>query len=118
MLDKTPTTRVQALLDTFGAALESGRIEDAANLFAEECYWRDLVAFTWNIKTVEGRDQVRDMLEAQLSTAKPSGWRVAAGEDEGHKRGGNPHQPSPAEPRFGHLKSPLKCARVVREQLS
>ena len=81
MLEKTPTTRVQALLDAFGAALESGRIDDATSLFAEECYWRDLVAFTWNIKTVEGRDQVRDMLHAQLASAKPSNWRVAAGEE-------------------------------------
>ncbi|WP_432349136.1 NAD(P)/FAD-dependent oxidoreductase (plasmid) [Shinella yambaruensis] len=80
MLDKTPTTRVQTLLDTFGAALESGRIDDAVALFAEECYWRDLVAFTWNLKTVEGRDQVRDMLQSQLSTARPSNWRVADGE--------------------------------------
>ena len=80
MLDKTPTTRLQALLDTFGAALESGRIDDAVSLFAEDCYWRDLVAFTWNLKTVEGRDQVRDMLQAQLAAAKPSNWRVAAGE--------------------------------------
>jgi len=81
MLEKTPTTRVQTLLDTLGAALAAGRINEAVNLFAEECYWRDLVAFTWNIKTVEGRDQVRDMLQAQLSTAKPSSWRVAAGEE-------------------------------------
>lgn len=81
MLDKTPTTRVQALLDTLGAALEAGRINDAVTLFAEECYWRDLVAFTWNLKTVEGRDQVRDMLQAQLATAKPSNWRVATGEE-------------------------------------
>ena len=70
MLDKTPTTRLQALLDTFGAALESGRIDDAVSLFAEDCYWRDLVAFTWNLKTVEGRDQVRDMLQAQLAAAQ------------------------------------------------
>ncbi|MGD9481191.1 NAD(P)/FAD-dependent oxidoreductase [Shinella sp. G-2] len=81
MLEKTPTARIQTLLDTFGAALAAGRIEDAVGLFAEECYWRDLVAFTWNIKTVEGRDQVRDMLQSQLSTAKPLNWRVAAGEE-------------------------------------
>ncbi|SDA90927.1 NAD(P)/FAD-dependent oxidoreductase [Sinorhizobium sp. NFACC03] len=81
MLEKTPTTRVQTLLDAFGDSLETGRIDDAAKLFAEECYWRDLVAFTWNIKTVEGRDQVRDMLDAQLAFAKPSNWRVAAGEE-------------------------------------
>lgn len=81
MLEKTPTTRVQAQLDALGAALETGRIDDAVNLFAEECYWRDLVAFTWNLKTVEGRDEVRDMLQAQLASAKPSNWRVAAGEE-------------------------------------
>ncbi len=81
MLDKTPTTRVQALLDTFGATLEAGRIDDVTRLFAEECYWRDLVAFTWNIKTLEGQDQVGQMLDAQLATAKPSNWRVAAGEE-------------------------------------
>ncbi|WP_234186244.1 NAD(P)/FAD-dependent oxidoreductase [Shinella sp. NM-101] len=81
MLEKTPTTRVQTLLDALGAALAAGRIDDAVNLFAEECYWRDLVAFTWNIKTVEGRDQVRDMLQSQLSAAKPSNWRVASGEE-------------------------------------
>jgi len=81
MLDKTPTTRVQALLDKFGETLAAGRIDEAVSLFAEECYWRDLVAFTWNIKTVEGRDQVRDMLKAQLAGAKPSNFRVAAGEE-------------------------------------
>ncbi|MBN9052341.1 MAG: NAD(P)/FAD-dependent oxidoreductase, partial [Rhizobiales bacterium] len=81
MLEKSPTTRVQTLLDTLGAALAAGRIDDAIGLFAEECYWRDLVAFTWNIKTVEGRDQVRDMLQSQLSAAKPSNWRVASGEE-------------------------------------
>ncbi|TCL67158.1 NAD(P)/FAD-dependent oxidoreductase [Rhizobium sp. BK251] len=81
MLEKTPTTRVQALLDTFGAALAAGRIDEAVNLFAEECYWRDLVAFTWNIKTVEGREGVRDMLRSQLAVAVPSNWQVASGEE-------------------------------------
>ena len=49
-------------------------------MFAEECYWRDLVAFTWNIKTMEGRDQVRDMLAHCLERVKPRDWRVADGE--------------------------------------
>ncbi|TXH82003.1 MAG: NAD(P)/FAD-dependent oxidoreductase [Rhizobium sp.] len=81
MLDKTPTTRIQTLLDQFSAALTAGRVDEAVSMFAEECYWRDLVAFTWNIKTVEGRDQVRDMLQAQLAGTKPSNFRVAAGEE-------------------------------------
>lgn len=81
MLDKTPTARVQAFLDRFGEALEAGRIDEAVNMFAEECYWRDLVTFTWNLKTAEGRGEVRDMLEAQLALTKPTAWQVAEGEE-------------------------------------
>ena len=81
MLDKTPTARVQAFLDRFGGALEAGRIDEAVNMFAEECYWRDLVTFTWNLKTAEGRGEVRDMLEAQLALTKPTAWQVAEGEE-------------------------------------
>ena len=81
MLDKTPTARMQAFLDKFGKALVSGDIDSAVEMFADQCYWRDLVAFTWNIKTMEGRDQVRDMLKAQLFGVEPSNWQVAEGED-------------------------------------
>jgi putative flavoprotein involved in K+ transport len=49
-------------------------------LFDEVCFWRDLVAFTWNIRTMEGRDQVRAMLAAQLASTKPSNWALAEGE--------------------------------------
>ena len=80
MLEKTPTVRVQAFLDKFGSALEAGRIDEAVSMFADDCYWRDLVAFTWNIKTVEGQDQVRDMLQSQLQLVKPTKWLVAPGE--------------------------------------
>lgn len=80
MLEKTPTVRVQAVLDKFGAALEGGRIDEAVSLFADECYWRDLVAFTWNLKTVEGHDEVRDLLQSQLQQVKPTNWQVAEGE--------------------------------------
>ncbi|WFP73420.1 NAD(P)/FAD-dependent oxidoreductase [Mesorhizobium sp. WSM4906] len=81
MLERTPTTKAQALLDKFGKALEAGDIDTAVNCFQEDCYWRDLVAFTWNLKTMEGRDQIRDMLQATLSNTRPTGWTVAEGEE-------------------------------------
>ena len=59
MLDTTLNARVQVFLDKFDAALVAGDLDAAMGMFAPECYWRDLVAFTWNIKTMEGRDQVR-----------------------------------------------------------
>lgn len=87
MLDKAPTKKLSDLLDTFGRALADGDIEAAVGLFQEDCYWRDLVAFTWNIKTMEGRDQIRDMLKSQLATTKPSGWSVAEGEEATESNG-------------------------------
>ena len=80
MLDTTLTDQTQAFLDAFGAALEQGNIDAATEMFQDDCYWRDLVSFTWNIKTVEGKDQVADMLRHQLATTKPAGWKVAEGE--------------------------------------
>lgn len=80
MLDTTPNARVGAFLNRFGTALAQGDIDAAVDLFAEDCYWRDLIAFTWNIKTMEGRAQVRSMLEACLSNVKPTHWQVADGE--------------------------------------
>ncbi|ESY75984.1 NAD(P)/FAD-dependent oxidoreductase [Mesorhizobium sp. M0051] len=81
MLDKAPNKKLSDLLDQFGAALAANDIEKAIDCFQEDCYWRDLVTFTWNIKTMEGRDQVRDMLKSQLSKTKPSHFAIANGED-------------------------------------
>ena len=80
MLDTTLDARTQAFLDKFEAALAAGDLDAAVAMFAPECYWRDLVAFTWNIKTMEGRDQVREMLSSCLARAKPRNWKIAEGE--------------------------------------
>ena len=70
MLDKAPNKRVADFLAVFGKAISAGDIEKAVSLFQDDCYWRDLVAFTWNIRTMEGKDQVRDMLEPQLAATQ------------------------------------------------
>ncbi|WP_370316282.1 NAD(P)-binding domain-containing protein [Sagittula sp.] len=80
MLDSTLANETQAFLDDFGDALEKGDIDRATGMFLDDCYWRDLVTFTWNLKTVEGKDQVADMLKHQLDTTKPRGWHLAEGE--------------------------------------
>lgn len=76
MVMASPTARVSAWLSNFGNALEKRDVETARALFADECYWRDLVAFTWNIKTMEGKDAIVDMLRTTLSAIRPSGWAV------------------------------------------
>ncbi len=72
----TPTETVSTWLSDFGTALEQGDLDAATEMFADECYWRDLVTFTWNIKTVEGRDEIREMLEACNGTTEPSNWQL------------------------------------------
>ncbi|GHF19840.1 FAD-dependent oxidoreductase [Amycolatopsis deserti] len=73
---RSPQARVDAWLERFEAALAARDVEAAAGLFAVDSFWRDLVAFTWNIKTVEGREGVADMLSACLDGTDPSGFRT------------------------------------------
>ena len=80
MLDKSTHGQVQEFLDSFGKSLAEADIAGACDMFLDDCYWRDLVTFTWNIKTLEGKGQVEDMLKQQLPSTKPSNWSVAEGE--------------------------------------
>ena len=68
--------RVDAWLADFEAAMAVRDIDRVAQKFAIDSFWRDLVAFTWNIKTVEGRDGVADMLSARLSDTAPYSLRT------------------------------------------
>jgi putative flavoprotein involved in K+ transport len=45
------------------------------DLFEPEGCWRDMVAFTWNIATFEGRQAIAAMLAATRSRTVASGWR-------------------------------------------
>lgn len=72
----TPQARVDAWLANFEAALAVRDVERVVAMFAVDSFWRDLVSFTWNLKTVEGRDGVADMLHARLAETSPSGFRT------------------------------------------
>ena len=62
-------------LGEFESAMRSRDVEAAVGLFATTSYWRDLVAFSWNLSTVENHDGVRDLLTDVID-------RVAASEFE------------------------------------
>ena len=82
---QTPTQRASAWLSSFGNALAGGDLAVATALFDIECYWRDLVAFTWNLKTLESQDDIRAMLAAQLPHVQPGNWQL---EGEASEAGG------------------------------
>ena len=62
----SPTQQVSEWLSRFGTALDRKDWSAATDLFGSECYWRDLISFTWNIKTLEGKDEIQAMLVAQF----------------------------------------------------
>jgi len=67
MADKV-ADRQEALRDwlaRFAAALDAPESADWSALFVEESYWRDFVAFSWNIFTAEGREAIARMAKAQ-----------------------------------------------------
>jgi len=68
--------RIDLWLHDFETALAARDVEAAAGMFATDSFWRDLVAFTWNLETVEGRDGVAGMLRAQLDAVDPRGFRA------------------------------------------
>lgn len=76
MHDATPMAEAVAWLAGLSEALSAHDVAAALALFADDCYWRDLVAFTWNVKTLEGKPQITAMLETTLARTAPVAWQV------------------------------------------
>ena len=76
MTSPSATELATEWLASLDRALAGADIAATLALFGDECYWRDLVAFTWNVKTLEGRDEIAAMLRAVLLSVRPEGWRL------------------------------------------
>ena len=64
-------------LGRFEQALAAGDAVAAAALFGDDSYWRDLVAFTWNIKTRRGpRGDPGDARIASSPHVQADGWHA------------------------------------------
>ena len=71
-------SRVETWLSDFAAALAARDADRAAGLFATTSFWRDIIAFTWNITTVEGRAGVAELLWATMDATD---FRITDGEE-------------------------------------
>ena len=72
----SPTQQVSEWLSQFDTALDRHDWSAATDLFADECFWRDLVSFTWNIKTQEGKGEIQALLAATIADVQPSQWQI------------------------------------------
>ena len=71
-----PTQATNAWLADFSAALQRQDIDAVMALFDADCYWRDLVSFTWNLSTQEGPEAIRAMLVARLADTQPGNFAL------------------------------------------
>ena len=81
MLDKTDDISVVAenWLAQFESALSEADEAALKDLFHPDSYWRDAVALSWTLQTINGRDAILDILKAQAAAEKPSGFVIAPG---------------------------------------
>lgn len=76
---ETARQSVEAWLAAFEAALGQGDIRALASLFAADCHWRDILAFTWHLTPTLGVEAVSSSLALRQRMAKAHGFRIAAG---------------------------------------
>ena len=108
-----PDAATAAVTTWLGQVRRSARRERPASepprLFTEESFWRDLIAFTWNIRTFEGRDEITRMLGATCHGSSPAAGRSLR---RGTRRGGRRHR---GVDRLRDLRRPRQGAAEVRD---
>ena len=77
MLDRTENiaAAVENWLAQFEDALASSS-DDLKSLFHPDSYWRDVLAMSWTLQTVNGRDAILAALKSQAADAAPTGFAI------------------------------------------
>jgi len=63
-------------LQDFEKSITDPDYDSLTVLFHDDCHWRDLLAFTWNIQTVSGIEKIINALKFHNPKVKPSGFKV------------------------------------------
>src|ERR1700686_4990205 len=78
MLDRTDDISIAAenWLARFETALAKPGDGLLKTLFHSESYWRDVLALSWNLQTINGADAIISELQARAIGAAPRGFRI------------------------------------------
>src|ERR1700682_5957127 len=81
MLDRTDNISVAAedWLAQFESALPKPDDGLLKTLFHPDSYWRDVLALSWNLQTINGADAILRELKAHTGRAQPAGFRIDPG---------------------------------------
>ncbi|BBN02574.1 hypothetical protein MPTK1_2g16380 [Marchantia polymorpha subsp. ruderalis] len=69
--------KITSWLSEFDTVLQDEDVDQILELFDDqECFWRDLLPFTWNIETFESKDEILKMLTENLARVKPRAFVI------------------------------------------
>ncbi|QQO24355.1 NAD(P)-binding domain-containing protein [Bradyrhizobium diazoefficiens] len=79
MLDRTKDISVsaQAWLDAFERLLHKPDPATLDRLFLTDSFWRDVLALSWNLQTIAGRETIAQALVALAPKASPTNFKIA-----------------------------------------
>ena len=83
-IDLTPKTQTRESLEDqvtgwlllFEQAVSSASSDTLRELFHEDCHWRDLLAATWEVKTVSGLRNILALIESFTPDTRPYGFQI------------------------------------------
>jgi cation diffusion facilitator CzcD-associated flavoprotein CzcO len=73
---ESSATIVENWLAQFARAIASPDCGLLETLIHPESYWRDMLALTWQIRTVSGSDAILNELKAHVGRANPTGFEI------------------------------------------
>lgn len=79
LTDTSAKAAAQRWLDDFASAMASGDAARIAPLFADECHWRDILAFTWNLHTTSGAAAIAQRMAPLCSKTAFGALQLAKG---------------------------------------
>ncbi|KAG5651879.1 hypothetical protein H0H81_007073 [Sphagnurus paluster] len=62
----------RAWFDSFSQAATAGDAAAVAQLFVQDSFWRDMLAFTWDFRTFSGLPKISQFLADRLAVARPT----------------------------------------------
>lgn len=71
-----PVATAEAWVFALDAAVANGNAASLSDLFADECYWRDLVALTWSLRIFSGRGDVVSQLAKRADAESIRNFRL------------------------------------------
>lgn len=79
MLDRTKDISVsaQGWLDAFERLLHKPDPATLDRLFLTDSFWRDVLALSWNLQTIAGRETIAQALVALAPKASPTNFKIA-----------------------------------------